>query len=357
MTPTFAGRVLILAPSVGLGGGIERYVASIEAVLAGAGVQFQRLSLRHPGEELTLGLRLRFVGSVRAAVRTSERPVRLVIAHVNLLAVNPWIRRLPAFRGAVVLVHGCEIWAGRRIRGRRWLRRGGVRAVAVSNFSAGALARTCQANVVRPGIAPEWYETLLRARRPCRTPEGELHLVTAFRLGSWRGKGLDTILNAVASLRTDRVRLTVCGTGPVPADLAARTAAHPWCRILPDLTDPELADELAGADVFVLATRTHGGAQPSGEGFGLVLAEAQLAGTMVIAPAFGGGGDAFQPGITGLAPLDESPIALAVVIAHLLDDPKRRQRMSEAAAAWSEVRFSPETHSRELLRAILSWNP
>jgi glycosyltransferase involved in cell wall biosynthesis len=345
--------VLLLSPSEGLGGGIERYTAAIEAVLDRKDVPCRRLNLRHADQPLTGGSRLQFVQTARRIVRTSDGPVRLVIAHANLLPVLAFTARQPAFGGAVVIMHGGEIWSGRSLRGRRWLRRRDVRVVAASNFSAGALARTCRSNVVPPGIAPEWYETLVRASVLARPPDRELHLITAFRLGSWHGKGLDTILQAVELVGPDRIRLTICGTGPVTAALRARTVRHPWCRVVPDLTDVELADQLARADVFVLATRTRDGVNASGEGFGLVLLEAQLAGTPVIAPAFGGGGDAFQPGVTGLSPIDETPQALAVEIAELLDNEKRRREMSEAAAAWSRTRFEPETYGKQLIRAIL----
>ena len=62
---------------------------------------------------------------------------------------------------------------------------------------------------------------------------------------------------------------------------------HPFCTFRGQLTDQELADELAAADIFVLATRTRSGRNAYGESFGLVLLEAQVAGTVVVGPAFG----------------------------------------------------------------------
>ena len=93
-----------------------------------------------------------------------------------------------------------------------------------------------------------------------------------------------------------------------------------WCasilaaRSRPGLSDRELARQLAGADLFVLATRSRGGRHTSGEGFGLVLLEAQVAGTPVVAPAHGGSHDAYIEGITGLAPMDETAGSLARVM-------------------------------------------
>jgi phosphatidylinositol alpha-1,6-mannosyltransferase len=86
----------------------------------------------------------------------------------------------------------------------------------------------------------------------------------------------------------------------------------------------------------------------------MALLEAQIAGTAVVAPAFGGSGDAFQPAITGLAPVDESPEALAGVLAELLYDEDRRGKLGHAAAAWSQARFEPTTYGNRVLRTLLS---
>jgi glycosyltransferase involved in cell wall biosynthesis len=149
----------------------------------------------------------------------------------------------------------------------------------------------------------------------------------------------------------------VCGTGPVPDDLQATVAAHPWCRLAPDLSDGELAGQLAGADLFVLCTRTRAGTVACGEGFGLVLLEAQLAGTPVVAPAHGGSGDAYLPGVTGVAPVDESPSALCAALAPLLSDTRRRAEMGRAAAAWSRARFEPDSYARQVVQTLLGDPP
>jgi glycosyltransferase involved in cell wall biosynthesis len=348
--------VLLLAPSRGLGGGIERYVATIEAALRHHGVQHHRLDLTSPGRPASGWSRLRFVREVVRAVRLSDHPVRLILAHRNLLPVIYPAARLANFRGATVIVHGCEIWSHRRFRAHGALRHRTVRVVAVSNFSAGALVPTCHANVLYPGVAADWYATLVDAGERAGHATGVVNLVTAFRLQDWREKGLETITEAVRVLGDDRVRLTICGTGPVPPALAA-AARHPWCEIRPDLTDRALADCLAGADLFVLATRTRTGPAAHGEGFGLVLLEAQLAGTPVVAPAYGGSGEAFQAGLTGLAPIDETPAALAAVLGGLVDDDHRRAELGRAAAAWSRARFEPTRHRELVIRTLLDRAP
>jgi phosphatidylinositol alpha-1,6-mannosyltransferase len=349
--------VLLLSPSRGLGGGIERFVSTIEAAFAGHAVPYCRLNLREPQGPTGQTAKLRFLYEVTRAARRSPSPVRLVLAHRNLLPVIHPVARLADLASTTVVLHGCEIWSNRRPWRDRTLRRTDVRAVAASNFSAGALVRTCQATVLHPGVSDDWYDTLVRAGDRQRPSTGQLHVVTAFRLANWREKGMDTLLEAVRRLGDERVRVTVCGTGPVPSSLATEAAKYPWCRVAAGLDDRALAEQLAAADLFVLSSRTRCGRVAYGEGFGLVLLEAQLAGTPVVAPPFGGSGDAFQPGITGLAPRDETAQALTSVLADVLGDERRRLEMGRAAAIWSRQRFEPTVYSRHVVQALLGDAP
>jgi glycosyltransferase involved in cell wall biosynthesis len=120
---------------------------------------------------------------------------------------------------------------------------------------------------------------------------------------------------------------------------------HRHCALLPALTDRELAYQLAAADLFVLATRTRPGRHACGEGFGLVLLEAQVAGTPVIAPAYGGSHDAYVAGLTGAAPVDESAEALSIALDMLLQDRERLARMGKRAAEWAREAFAPEQYA------------
>ncbi len=347
-------NVLLLAPSEGLGGGIERYVSTVESVFKRFEVPYRRLNLVRHDRVHGLDTKVRFVREARRAVRCSPGPTRLVVAHCNLLPVVAAVAHLENYSGATVILHGREIWSRGNVRGHWMMQRSDVRVVAVSNFSAGGLVTTCPANVLLPGVSPAWYRTLVDAgARGTRVP-GVFNVVTTFRLDDWRGKGLPTLLDALRIAGDDRVRLTICGTGHAPTELLEAIAPFPWCRLAPGLSDPDLAQLLADADLFVLATRTRQGGRASGEGFGLVLLEAQLAGTPVVAPAYGGSGDAFLPGVTGLAPLDETPEALAAALAALLNDDEGRQHMGEAAAQWSRMCFEPDAYGRQVMRVLLN---
>lgn len=346
-------RVLLLAPSVGLGGGIERYVAAIEAAFVAEQVRHTRLDLLAGQERSTLRHKAQFTRRVLSHIRRADEPVWVILAHRNLLPLILFAGRLRNFAGASVILHGCELWSRKRHAGRWLLHRPGLRVVAVSNFSAGRMMPACRAAVLSPGLTKDWYDVLVEAGNTARGDRDRIDVVTSFRLRDWRSKGLPTVLTAVSLLGDERVHVTVCGSGPAPDELRELIAATPSCILLADLADGALAEQFASADVFVLATRTESGTDASGEGFGLVLLEAQLAGTPVIAPAFGGSGDAFQPGLTGVAPVDESAQSLAEVLATLVNDEPLRRQMSVAAATWSRARFAPDIHSRQVVQTLV----
>ncbi len=129
--------------------------------------------------------------------------------------------------------------------------------------------------------------------------------------------------------------------------------SYPWFTLRSGLTDRELARHLAAADLFVLATRTRAGRRPCGEGFGLVLLEAQVAGTAVIGPAHGGSPDAYLDGVTGTAPRDESVAALASVLEDLLRQPAQLGQMGMRAAEWARERFAPEQYAALAVNKLL----
>jgi len=340
-----ARRALLLAPSRGLGGGIERYAETLEAAFADQAVACQRLDLSRPGPAGHRAL----LGAAADAISVTAEPTRVIIAHPALLPVAALAARRRPVHGISVICHGADVW--RRRSGPRWqlesllMRRGDVRVVAVSSFTAGALFPGPQATILPPGLSAAWYGELVTAAAAAGPPRGGLELTTAFRLGDWRDKGLPELTAAIAALRRPDVRLTVCGSGAPPPGLLAHVARHPWCTLRPGLTDRELAAQLAASDLFVLATRTRSGRVPCGEGFGLVLIEAQVAGTAVVGPAHGGSPDAYLDGVTGATPRDESVAALSRVLAEVAAEPGRLTAMGARGASWARDRFAPARYA------------
>ena len=346
-------RVMLLSPSRGLGGGIERYVATVEWAFATEGVECRRLDLSGSGARA----HARLLAQGWAALRADPEPARLVVAHRALLPVAALLARHSAVCGVSLVCHGSDVW-GSRWRPRRYLERrlmrdAGVRVVACSNFTAGALMRDRRATVLLPALSREWFDTLAAAAagRPRCGPGARL--ATAFRLSDWRTKGLPQLVEAVTALGRPDVHLTICGSGNPPADLLRLVSEHSWCVLRPGLSDHDLARELAAADLFVLATHTRNGRSAIGEGFGLVLLEAQAAGTPVIAPAYGGSREAYIEGVTGVAPADESAEALTRTLDDLLKDPARLAWMGEQAAQWTRRAFDPESYAQLTTRRLL----
>jgi glycosyltransferase involved in cell wall biosynthesis len=297
----------------------------------------------------------RMLAEGRSLLRAAGDRVRLVVGHRGLLPVATMLARESNVCGMSVLCHGIEAWGPRwqprHSLERALMRRPGVRIVAASSFTAGSLGADCGATILPPGLSAEWFATLMRAgatgaHQSAAPQDGETRLVTAFRLGSWQEKGLPQLIEAVSTLGRRDIRLTICGSGDPPADLVQLVAAHAWCAVRVGLSDRELAEQLAGADLFILATRTRPGRRASGEGFGLVLLEAQVAGTPVIVPAYGGSSDAYIEGVTGFSPADESVATLASLLAKALREPDRLDWMGKRAAEWGRECFAPDRYAQ-----------
>src|SRR6201994_2970267 len=346
-------RALLLTPSRGLGGGIERYVETVEAAFTREGVDYRRIDQAGPGPAAHRDLFRRAVQEVQAGGKAT----RLVVAHPRLLPVAMLAARQADVDGISVLCHGADVWVSRLQP--HWqvekalMRRARVRVVAVSSFTAGVLFSDAQATILPAGVSRDWYGTLVSAAAAPKPGRRGVELVTVFRLADWRDKGLPELLAAVAALPRKDVHLTVLGVGDAPPELTRLVSRYERCTLRSGAGDAELAARLAGADLFVLATRTRLGRRASGEGFGLVLLEAQLAGTPVVAPAYGGSHDAFVDQVTGMAPADESAEALARVLNDLLNDPDRLARMGQRAGEWARQAFAPDRYAALVVDRLL----
>ena len=155
--------VLILSPSRGLGGGIERYVPTVESAFTDRGVSYQRLDLTRSGPAGHRALLAR----AATALSVMARPARLVLGHRALLPVAALLARTRLVSGISVICHGSDVWgdrSGPRRQLESWLmRRRDVRLVAVSSFTAGALIPGGRATVLPPGLSRDWFGELADA--------------------------------------------------------------------------------------------------------------------------------------------------------------------------------------------------
>jgi glycosyltransferase involved in cell wall biosynthesis len=210
------------------------------------------------------------------------------------------------------------------------------------------------APILPPGVAPAWRELLLAEGGRRRPLVPVPTVLTVFRLGGWEQKGLPVLLDAVDTARRaiGPVRVVVAGRGPAPGTLHELLAARQDVELIESPDDEALARLYSTADLFVLCTRTRAAPPYSGEGYGIVLLEAQLAGCAVVGPAAGGSHDAYQDGVTGTTPTDESPDALASVLLAMLADRARLARMGRRAAEWAEAATRPEDYTRTVFTAL-----
>jgi glycosyltransferase involved in cell wall biosynthesis len=110
----------------------------------------------------------------------------------------------------------------------------------------------------------------------------------------------------------------------------------------------DVAERLAEADVFVLATKW--------EGFPRSILEAMRAGLPVIASDVGGCGESVREGVTGFLVPKEDPEALAGRLEELMDSPDLRKRLGRAGRKSYEENFTFDAmyrKTREVYREIV----
>ncbi|WP_131785511.1 glycosyltransferase family 4 protein [Protofrankia symbiont of Coriaria ruscifolia] len=347
------GDVLLLAPSLGLGGGIERYLATLEQALDGSGAQVRRVDLLSPGRRPTLAAKAAFAARALVAARRHS-PIRcLLVGHPGLIPVAAAVTAAARPPRSFVAFYGTDIWGTRPLRRTLLTRLSRARPLTISSFSAGAMVSLGIPAVLPPGIDPVWRQALLSTPRPAGADRVPV-LLTVCRLPDWRGKGVAELVEATRQVREriGAVRLVVAGQGPAPSDLVELLAqADAELHVSP--SDAQLAQLYCTADLFALCTRTRVRPPSSGEGFGIVLVEAQLAGCPVVAPFSGGSSDAYVAGVTGWSPTDESAPALAELVLQLLSDRSRLAEAGGRAREWARTVTDPDAYAEQTCRILL----
>src|SRR5947209_5467473 len=264
-------RLLLLTPSVDLGGGIERVVTAVARVWSGP---IERVDLQRDPRAVDNGA-LRKTGFALRSLRTARafRPDLILCMHLGLLPIAHLTSRATGADTAL-MGYGTEIWVPFPAWERALIRKTG-RLLTISSFSAHWLSKRSQVDEKQIAVIPLPLEPRL------------VESASAAALG------------------------------------------------LPSVADAEA----------VPAT---------GEGFGLVYAEAGAFGTPAIASSAGGGAtDIVTDGVTGLmtAPGDERGLAHAML--SLLEDSTLRERLGGALREHVLARYT-DTHFRASLGSALS---
>ena len=163
-------------------------------------------------------------------------------------------------------------------------------------------------------------------------------------------KGQDVALRAVAALSSAQptLRYLVVGSGgdlPRLRALAESLGIAERVTFAGPLSDGEVAEAYATADVYLGLSRLQDGINV--EGFGLSFVEAGASGTPSVAGDSGGVRSAVRDGETGFVVAPGDPAAAAAALGRLLDDPSLRRRMGEAGRVAVESHYNWDRVARE----------
>ena len=171
-------------------------------------------------------------------------------------------------------------------------------------------------------------------------------------------KGQDKLIDALALLRRDfpHLHLALIGQGRLATalyDRAQKRGVGERVHLTGALTDAAMKDWLRAADLFASPCRSRWGGFEV-EGFGIVFAEAALAGLPVIAGASGGAPESVIEGETGLVVDGDSAQQVAAALASILRrSSEQRRQMGAKGRALALSRHTPAIvgeRYRELLR-------
>lgn len=143
------------------------------------------------------------------------------------------------------------------------------------------------------------------------------------------GKGVDVLIEAMASLGSASAELRIVGGGPLQAKLEALAHRRGVAvAFTGPMRPPEVASEMATAGVLVMPSVNE-------EGLGLVALEAMASGALVVASRGGGLTETVEDGRTGWLVEPGDPSALAAAVRSALDvaagDDERARSMRDQA--------------------------
>jgi phosphatidyl-myo-inositol dimannoside synthase len=188
-------------------------------------------------------------------------------------------------------------------------------------------------HVIELGTDPAWFRPdrdsgQLRRRLGL---QGRSVLLTVARLVPHKGQ--DVVIEALSRLRASipDIRYLIVGTGPDEdrlRALATRLGVEDLIVFAGALSDDDLAEAYATADLYVGLSRVHEGLYA--EGFGISFVESMASGTAVVAGDTGGVRSAVTDGATGLLVPPADLGAVTEALDTLLRDPLRRAGLGAA---------------------------
>jgi glycosyltransferase involved in cell wall biosynthesis len=283
------------------------------------------------------------IGGMRRA-RQLARAKRYDIIHVHWpmpMALLGWAARRGHAAPMVTTFYGIELrWVQSRLPFLRWLVRWAARAsaqaVAISTYTARELRKFVDVPIE---VIPYTAE-LAPPKTTARARNGERSILFVGRL--IERKGVAYLIRALGIVRRSvPARLIIVGDGPERASLehlAAATEVASHVHFRGRVSDDELRQAYAGADVFVLPSVLD--QRQDTEGLGVVLLEAMNYGVPVVASNIGGITDIVEHERTGLLVPPGDERALANALTSLLENTELSRSLGQRGAQRLRETFS-----------------
>ena len=294
---------------------------------------------RHPAY---LALVPGYLGAGAGAAWRLGRQRGYDVVHVHWAVphgIAGWAAARAARAALVTTFYGAEVrWAEKRFPPARaflrWYCRRS-RLVAISESTRVMIAPYAEGRpvtVIPYGVPLPEDEPGIRAE-----PSGPPRILFVGRLVA--RKGVDRLLDALATIADRQWRLEIVGFGPERDPLERRAAdlgLSDRVAFLGRVSSEALVAAYRRAACFVLPATLDERADT--EGLGVVLLEAMSYGVPVVATRMGGIVDIVEDGRTGVLVEDE-PAELARAIASILDDPERARALGNAGRESVRERF------------------
>jgi len=360
-------RVLYLVPDLfGPPGGIARYCRMVCRALSGTECELTVIALldqnsarrdaRRAFPALKYlpcgGRRMRFVRNALRAARA--RPDVIFVGHPHFAPLG-WLLAKICRARLVTFIYGVDAWKPLSPARRRALG-ASHQIISISRFTASQAAQNngirlekarLLPNCVDPALSPSGFLPIEKGWNGTSKTATSPSLLTVSRiLKSEMHKGHDQVIRALPELLQQFPTLVynVVGDGegrPEMEALARQLGVSDAVHFHGVVSDEEMLDFYAGADVFIMPS--------SREGFGFVFIEAMMQGV----PAIGGNRDAtpevIVDGETGFLVDPTSVPSIAQASAQLLGDTALRHRMGQAALLHVEREFNFEKFKTTLL--------
>lgn len=175
--------------------------------------------------------------------------------------------------------------------------------------------------------------------RPTSDKSDKFEMLFVGRLAA--SKGVQHLIEALSTLDTQKMHLSIIGDGPERPSLEAYVHDHGLDQIVTFVgwvQPADLPEYYASADVFVGPSIEEANGRK--EAFGVVFVEAAASGLPVVTTGAGGMTDIVKDKETGLIVPQRDVPALAAAIEYLRDHPAKRREMGERGREFVSANFS-----------------